>query len=102
MVSSAIPDLVVDWAYYFRMGASIMISPKYLILRDSKGNRAIFGEVKKFNEDPRFRDNLPFNEYFHGDTGRGCGAFHQTGWTGIVARLIDPRAMHEATTDLLL
>ena len=42
----------------------------------------------KFLDDPRWRDNVLFNEYFHGDTGNGLGACHQTGWTGLVADLI--------------
>ena len=73
-----------------------------LFLKDERGRRPIYGENRTFQQDPNFNTCLPFHEYFDGDTGRGCGAFHQTGWTGIVARLIDPRAMHEATTDLLL
>ena len=44
--------------------------------------------VEKFRDDPRWRDNVLFNEYFHGDTGAGLGASHQTGWTGLVADLI--------------
>ncbi len=59
--------------------------------RDANGNRAVFGESKKFQNDPHFRDYIPFYEYFHGDTGRGAGAMHQTGWTGLVAKLIQPR-----------
>ena len=73
-----------------------------LFLKDEKGNRPIFGDVQKFNEDPRFQDNLPFNEYFHGDTGRGCGAFHQTGWTGLVTKLLDPETVQEAQADILV
>ena len=73
-----------------------------LFLMDEDGRRPIFGEVEKFQQDPNFNQYLPFNEYFHGDNGRGCGAFHQTGWTGLVSRLLDPLALREATTDLLL
>ena len=53
--------------------------------------RAVFGDCQLFNNDPYWRDLIPFHEYFHGDTGRGCGASHQTGWTGLVAKLIQPR-----------
>jgi hypothetical protein len=45
--------------------------------------------------DPNFRDFILFHEYFDGDTGRGCGASHQTGWTGLVALLLDPRPIAE-------
>ena len=57
--------------------------------RGSDGRRAVFGGYKKFQTDPNFRDHILFHEYFHGDNGRGCGASHQTGWTGLVANLID-------------
>ncbi len=58
---------------------------------DGKGNRPVFGENKKFQTDPHFKDYIPFHEYFHGDTGKGLGASHQTGWTGLIAKLIQPR-----------
>ena len=60
-----------------------------LFTRGADGRRRIFGEVKKFQDDPHWRDCLQFPEYFHGDTGAGLGAMHQTGWTGLVANLID-------------
>ncbi|GAC1446639.1 MAG: glucosidase [Pyrinomonadaceae bacterium] len=59
-----------------------------LFLRDEKGRRAVFGDVEKFQTDQHFRDLIPFHEYFHGDNGAGLGASHQTGWTGLVAKLI--------------
>ncbi|HET9378373.1 MAG TPA: hypothetical protein VFO40_25620 [Chthoniobacterales bacterium] len=59
-----------------------------LFLRDANGKRAVFGENEKFQNDPHFRDYLQFFEYFHGDNGRGVGASHQTGWTGLIAKLI--------------
>ena len=62
-----------------------------LFLRDEDGRRPAMGEHPKFQEDPHFRDNILFYEYFHGDNGRGVGASHQTGWTGLVAKLIQPR-----------
>jgi hypothetical protein len=49
----------------------------------------VFGENEKFQKDEHWRDYLTFYEYFHGDTGRGVGASHQTGWTGLVAKLIE-------------
>jgi hypothetical protein len=59
-----------------------------LFLRDESGRRPVFGDVERFQSDAAWRDLLPFAEYFHGDTGRGLGASHQTGWTGLVADLI--------------
>ena len=55
------------------------------------GRRACFGQVDRLQHDPRWSDNLVFNEYFHGDNGAGLGATHQTGWTGLVADLIRGR-----------
>lgn len=55
--------------------------------KDKKGKRAFAGHPK-FNEDPHFKDYILFYEYFHGDNGRGCGASHQTGWTGLIADII--------------
>jgi len=49
----------------------------------------VFGENELFQLDEYWRDCIPFHEYFHGDTGRGVGASHQTGWTGLVAKLIE-------------
>jgi Mannosylglycerate hydrolase MGH1-like glycoside hydrolase domain len=59
-----------------------------LFLMDANGRRPCFAGAPKFDSDPRWRDNILFNEYFHGDTGIGLGASHQTGWTGLVADLI--------------
>ncbi|GAB4186395.1 MAG: glucosidase [Simkaniaceae bacterium] len=55
---------------------------------DERQKRPIFGEKQKFQHDPHFKDYLFFNEYFHGDTGEGLGALHQTGWTGLISKLI--------------
>jgi hypothetical protein len=62
-----------------------------LFLRDGQGRRAAFGDHPKLQNDPHFKDHLLFHEYFHGDNGRGVGASHQTGWTGLVAKLLQPR-----------
>jgi hypothetical protein len=59
-----------------------------LFLDDADGRRPAFGSAEKFQSDPAWHDALLFNEYFHGDTGAGLGASHQTGWTGLVADLI--------------
>ncbi len=62
-----------------------------LFLRDETGRRAVYGDHAKLQQDPHFRDLLQFHEYFHGDSGRGVGAAHQTGWTGLIAKLLMPR-----------
>jgi hypothetical protein len=59
-----------------------------VFLRNDQGKRAVFGGTKYFDDDPYWRDLVPFHEYFHGDNGAGIGASHQTGWTGVVARII--------------
>ena len=64
-----------------------------LFLRGSDGRRPVLGDSMKLQNDPHFRDYILFYEYFHGDTGRGLGASHQTGWTGLVAKLLHPRRM---------
>jgi hypothetical protein len=68
--------------------------------RNAEGRRPVFGEYKKFQEDEYFKDHIWFFEYFHGDNGRGVGATHQTGWTGLVAKLIQPRTKKQAKTNL--
>jgi hypothetical protein len=59
-----------------------------LFKRNADGERPIYDKIKKFQQDPHWRDYLLFFEYFHGDTGEGLGASHQTGWSGLVANLI--------------
>jgi hypothetical protein len=59
-----------------------------LFLRGADGRRPVDGERERFRTDPEWRDLITFSEYFHGDTGEGLGASHQTGWTGLVAHLI--------------
>ena len=59
-----------------------------IFLRDAHGRRPVYGDIKTFQEDPHWRDLLLFYEYFHGDTGFGIGASHQTGWTGVIARVM--------------
>jgi Glycosyl hydrolase family 63 C-terminal domain len=72
-----------------------------IFLRDERGRRPVYGGTEKFQSDPHWRDHILFYEYFHGDNGAGLGASHQTGWTGVVARLIhlfgmlDPQKMLE-------
>jgi hypothetical protein len=59
-----------------------------IFLRDANGKRPVFGDCSLYDNDPNWRDYVPFYEYFHGDTGRGCGASHQTGWTGLIAQVL--------------
>jgi hypothetical protein len=59
-----------------------------IFARDAAGRRAVFGGQGYFQSDAHWRDYVPFHEYFHGDTGAGVGASHQTGWTGVIAKLI--------------
>jgi hypothetical protein len=61
----------------------------HIFARDSQGRRAVYGASAKFQDDPHWRDLILFYEYFHGDNGAGLGASHQTGWTALVASLID-------------
>jgi len=60
----------------------------HLFLTDGEGRRPVFGGSNKFQNDPHFKDNILFYEYFHGDNGAGIGANHQTGWTALVAKLL--------------
>jgi hypothetical protein len=59
-----------------------------IFLRDAEGKRPVHGQQEKFQTDPHWKDLILFHEYFHGDTGAGVGASHQTGWTGVVAKLL--------------
>jgi hypothetical protein len=62
-----------------------------IFLKDAHGRRPVLSQYPRQQEDIHFRDHVLFYEYFHGDTGRGVGASHQTGWTGLVAKLLQPR-----------
>jgi hypothetical protein len=71
-----------------------------IFLRDETGTRPVYGGTSKFQDDPHWRDYILFYEYFHGENGAGLGASHQTGWTGIVARLLDMFARMDSATVL--
>jgi Glycosyl hydrolase family 63 C-terminal domain len=73
-----------------------------LFLRDEQGRRPIYGGTEKFQTDPHWRDYILFHEYFHGDNGAGLGASHQTGWTGVIARLIQMYGQIDAKSFLEL
>jgi hypothetical protein len=71
-------------------------------LRDSSGRRPVYGGTSTFQNDPHWRDLILFYEYFHGDNGAGLGASHQTGWTGLIAPLLDIFARTDAKAMLEL
>jgi hypothetical protein len=71
-----------------------------LFEQDEQGRRPSHGTAKRFQEDPHWSDLVLFHEYFHGDNGTGIGATHQTGWTGLVARVIQLNA--SLTSEMLL
>jgi hypothetical protein len=62
-----------------------------LFVRDKTGHRAVLGSSELMQSDPNWHDLIPFHEYFHGETGAGLGASHQTGWTGLIAALLQSR-----------
>jgi hypothetical protein len=70
-----------------------------IFLPDEHGRRPVYAHHPRLQEDPHFRDYVLFYEYFHGDSGRGVGASHQTGWTGLVAKLLAPRKPPRACSD---
>lgn len=70
-----------------------------IFLPDEKRNRPAYGEIQKFQSDPYWKDLLLFHEYFHGDSGQGLGASHQTGWTALVAKLIQQSETRSSTED---
>jgi hypothetical protein len=72
----------------FEVAKEIAARLTRIFLQDERGRRPVFGGAEKFQTDPHWRDHLLFYEYFHGDNGAGLGASHQTGWTGLIATLI--------------
>jgi hypothetical protein len=77
------------WMNLFEVSREIANRLISIFLRDEAGRRPVYGGSEKFQTDPHWRDCLLFFEYFHGDNGAGIGASHQTGWTGVVAKLIE-------------
>jgi hypothetical protein len=63
-----------------------------IFLEDANGERAVLRHQPELQADPHYRNCIPFYEYFHGDSGRGVGASHQSGWTSLIAKLLMPRA----------
>ena len=70
------------------MAAELSRRLSQIFLRDEKGERPVYRDITKFQSDPNWSDLILFHEYFHGDTGRGVGASHQTGWTGLVTKML--------------
>ncbi|MFO1475575.1 MAG: glucosidase [Verrucomicrobiota bacterium] len=77
-----------NWMNLNEVALEIAKRVQRIFIRDENGRRAVFGDCDLFQKDPAWRDLVPFHEYFHGDTGRGCGASHQTGWTGMIAQIL--------------
>ena len=73
----------------FEVAKEISSRLSKIFVRDENGRRPVYGGTKKFQEDPYWKDYILFYEYFHGDNGAGLGASHQTGWTGLIARILD-------------
>jgi hypothetical protein len=81
----------------FEVAREISTRLARIFVRDQHGRRPVYGGTEKFQSDPHWRDYILFYEYFHGDNGAGLGASHQTGWTGVVARLIQLFGLIDAT-----
>jgi hypothetical protein len=76
------------WMNLFEVGREITSRLSQIFLRNNEGRRPVYNHVEKFQTDPHWRDHILFYEYFNGDNGSGLGASHQTGWTGLIARII--------------
>jgi hypothetical protein len=72
----------------WHVAAEISRRLTHIFLQNAEGKRPVFGDTRRFQDDPHWRNHILFYEYFHGDNGAGIGASHQTGWTGLVAKLI--------------
>ncbi|MBF2085156.1 glucosidase [Thermoleptolyngbya sp. C42_A2020_037] len=77
-----------NWLTLWDIANEIDLRLSRIFLRNEQGERPVYGETSIFQNDPHWRDLILFYEYFHGDNGAGIGASHQTGWTGVVARLM--------------
>ena len=73
----------------FEVAQEILRRQAGTFLRGTDGRRPVYGGMAKFQDDPHWRDLILFHEYFHGDNGAGLGASHQTGWTGLIAAMLD-------------
>ena len=84
----------------FEVAKEIVDRISSIFLRNEQDKRPVFGGSEKFQDDPNWRDYILFYEYFHGDNGAGLGASHQTGWTGVIAKLIQLFGMLDANRAL--
>jgi len=73
----------------FEVACYILDRLTVILLRGASLRHSVFGESRKVQTNPHWKDYLLFYEYFHGDNGAGLGASHQTGWTGVIAKLIE-------------
>jgi hypothetical protein len=78
----------------WQIAAELSRSLSSIFLRDESGYRPVCGSAERFHRDPYWRDLVWFFEYFHGETGAGLGASHQTGWTALVAKLLEQSGAH--------
>ena len=85
-----------QWMTLYDVAREITGRLAAIFLRGADGTRPVYGGSTTFQEDPHWRDHILFYEYFHGDNGAGLGASHQTGWTGVVARLMQYFALVDA------
>jgi hypothetical protein len=83
-----------NWMTLWEVATELSRRLTRIFLRGSDGHRPVFGGMEKFQQDPHWRDLILFNEYFHGDNGAGIGASHQTGWTALVAKMIQQSGEH--------
>jgi hypothetical protein len=89
-----------NWMNLFEVAHEIANRLQRIFLRDKNGRRPVYGGAEKFQTDPHWKDLILFYEYFHGDNGAGIGASHQTGWTGLVGKLIEIFGRLDAATVL--
>ena len=83
-----VPRYSDNWVTLQAAAAELSRRLSRIFMRGEDGRRPVFGGTELFQNDPHWRDYVPFYEYFHGDNGAGIGASHQTGWTALVAKLI--------------
>ena len=81
-----------NWLNLWEVAAEISRRLTLIFTPDESGKRPLYGNIEQFQNDPHWRDLVLFHEYFHGDNGAGLGASHQTGWTGLIAKLIQQQA----------
>ncbi|MEM9007772.1 MAG: glucosidase, partial [Cyanobacteria bacterium P01_F01_bin.86] len=83
-----------NWMNLWEVAAEISRRLTRIFLPDENGDRPVYGGIHPFQQDPHWRDYILFYEYFHGDNGAGIGASHQTGWTGLIAKLIQQNSQY--------